>query len=87
MKELKVFAAFSGLGMQELGIHMSNVYDYDWVHSITSEVEPNVIIARACSNNFGNEIDEHEVDEITKCRRKAPVLGHGDIRRPILLVF
>lgn len=66
MKELKVFAAFSGLGMQELGIHMSNVYDYDWVHSITSEVEPNVIIARACSNNFGNEIDEHEVDEITK---------------------
>lgn len=24
---------------------------------------------------------------LTKCRRKAPVLGHGDIRRPILLVF
>ena len=29
----------------------------------------------------------HFINGFTKCRRKAPVLGHGDIRRPILLVF
>ena len=45
--------------------------------------EQETIILDPCSSDENKKCENH----FTKCRRKAPALGHGDIRRPILLVF